>query len=308
MAISDTPCCRSDPSPATAVGPTVRDAEVVVFLQWALPRLGMRCRGFRNVRGQVRKRLRRRIGKLGLCDLGAYRQRLESDESEWSVLGHMCRITISRFCRDREVFIHLGQRLLPELAARAIERSDRRWRAWCAGCACGEEPYSLALIWRFHTQGRQPEVSFRITATDIDDVVIGRARRGEYSSGSLRELPEHWLRQAFVTSEQSYHLRAEYRSDVFFELQDLRHVPPTGPFDLVLCRNLAFTYFDEQSQLDVLERIAQSLAPAGWLVIGAHEQLPAAAKGWAPLGARVPIYRRDGHRPSLFLALPLPGR
>jgi len=191
--------------------PIVRDVEVVAFLQWALPRLGLRWRGFRKVRRQVRKRLRRRIVQLNLPDLGAYRKRLEGEESEWSVLGQMCRITISRFCRDRGVYEQLRERLLPVLARRAMDRPDRCFRAWSAGCACGEEPYSLALGWRLGSEGRWPEVSFRITATDIDVAVIERARHGAYGEGSLKELPRPWLEQAFLFSEGRFQLQGQYR-------------------------------------------------------------------------------------------------
>ena len=101
----------------------MRDAEAVLFLQWALPRLRMRWPGFRRVRGQVAKRLRRRLAELRLPDLAAYRHRLEADEGEWDELDARCRVTISRFLRDRAVWASL-------LCRRAIGRGAVPTTQW----------------------------------------------------------------------------------------------------------------------------------------------------------------------------------
>ena len=83
---------------------SVKDAECIHFLQWSLPRLGLRWAGFRRVRGQVCKRLRRRLAVLGLRDLWDYRALLETDAAEWRQLDGLCRVSISRFYRDQEVW------------------------------------------------------------------------------------------------------------------------------------------------------------------------------------------------------------
>src|SRR6185295_20147796 len=119
----------------------------VELLQWALPRLGKRWQGFRNVRGQVCKRIARRARELGLADLEAYRAHLEAHDDEWPVLDALCRVTISRFYRDRAVFDRLRLEILPAFAERAAARGESVVRAWSAGCASGEEPYTLAMIW-----------------------------------------------------------------------------------------------------------------------------------------------------------------
>src|SRR4051794_22880954 len=97
----------------------MRDPEVVRFLQWVLPQLGLRWQGFRNVRGTVYKRLHKRMVELGVHDVHAYRARLESHPEEWSFLDAMCRIPISRFYRDRAVFDALREEIFPERARAA---------------------------------------------------------------------------------------------------------------------------------------------------------------------------------------------
>ena len=125
----------------------MNDTHCIAFLQWALPRLGMRWAGFRKVRRQVCNRARRRARELGLSDLTAYRAYLETHPEEWAVLDQLTPITISRFYRDRGVFEHLAREVLPTLAARAINRGSDSLEIWSAGCASGEEPYTLAILW-----------------------------------------------------------------------------------------------------------------------------------------------------------------
>jgi chemotaxis protein methyltransferase CheR len=170
----------------------VEDTQCVAFLQWALPRLGMRWAGFRKVRGQVCKRLGRRLAELGLRDLDSYRALLERDPDEWAALDALTHITISRFYRDQGVFAMLGAEVLPALAATG------RMRVWSAGCASGEEAYTLAIMWELRLAEHFPAVRLRVLATDVDETMLARARRGCYPAGSLRELPDAWKKTAFV--------------------------------------------------------------------------------------------------------------
>src|SRR5688572_21033252 len=127
----------------------MRHDACVPFLQWALPRLGLRWEGFRRVRAQVCKRIAERMRERGLADLVEYRALLEREPAEWTVLDDLCRVTISRFWRDRAVWDALHESVLPALVAAVVCRGSSSLRAWCAGCASGEEPYSLLLLWRF---------------------------------------------------------------------------------------------------------------------------------------------------------------
>jgi chemotaxis protein methyltransferase CheR len=214
----------------------------VTFLQQALPRLGRRWAGYRKVRRQVCRRVRHRFEELGLEGFDAYRAHLDARPDEWAVLDGLMNVTISRFYRDHGVFDHLRDEVLrPGM------------RVWSAGCASGEEPYTLALLCE----------GLDILATDVDPAMLRRAQAARYPASALRELPD---RDAFtdgVLDDRYRHVR--------FALHDVRDQPPPGPFDLVLCRNLAFTYFDEPTQRDVLRRIA---SVTDLLVIGAHECLP----------------------------------
>jgi len=267
------------------------DRQCVEFLQWALPRLRMRWPGFRKVRRQVHKRINRRMEELGLDKVSQYRAFLDSHPDEWAVLDRFCRIPISRFYRDRGVFDHLRDRLLEELARTARARGQREVRAWCAGCASGEEPYTLAILWSTTIGSRFPDVRLKLLATDADEQMLERARRAVYSASSLKDVPREWLETAFARSGEQYALRPEFRHAVEFRLQDIRVEMPEGPFHLVLCRHLAFTYFDEDLQRAILRRIAERLLPEGLLMAGKQEPLPAGQREFESYGGKLGIYR-----------------
>jgi chemotaxis protein methyltransferase CheR len=269
----------------------MNDSNCVQFLQWALPRLGMRWHGFRKVRGQVCKRLRRRLTELGLDDVAAYRAHLERHPGEWETLEQLTHITISRFDRDHGAFAFLQEEVFPALANEVSTRGSDTLEVWSAGCASGEEPYTIAIIWELELAMRHPAIEIRILATDVDDVMLTRARRGCYTAGSLKELPERWRAAAFVQRDGLYCLIDRFKWPVSIECHDVRS-PPPRQFDLVMCRNLAFTYFDLELQHDTASRLARALRPGGALVLGAHETLPAGVCQFKPWSVNERIYRR----------------
>lgn len=271
----------------------MRDAECIEFLQWALPRLRLRWAGYRKVRAQVCKRAARRLKDLGLAGIRDYRAYLERTPAEWAVLDHLCPVTVTRFWRDKAVFDFLAQTVLPTLAHEAALRSQQTLKAWSIGCANGEEPYSLMLAWRLGAP-RARETTLRVLATDIDETLVERARTGCYTAGSLKLLPPAWLARAFEGRDRQHCLRAEFQDGVAFDTQDIRTTAPQETFDLILCRNLAFTYFDESLQREVLARIRVRLRAGGALALGRHESPPPGAEELAPWpgGGQLGVYRR----------------
>lgn len=269
----------------------MNDNSCVIFLQWALPKLQMRWSGFRKVRKQVCKRIARRIAELGLADIDAYRVYLETDQSEWEVLGRLCRVTISRFYRDRAVFDSLCREILPGIANQALAQK-MSMRIWSGGCSSGEEPYTIALIVHFLLKPRFPGLTFDIIASDIDAVALERARLGNYPTSSLRELPSSWQKEGFEKNGDSYRLKKSIRAYVQFMQRDIRSEPPQGRFDVILCRNLAFTYFDNTLQTTVLHRFFEVLGPNGIIVCGGHEHLPENNLGLVRWQKPLPVYQK----------------
>jgi chemotaxis protein methyltransferase CheR len=269
----------------------------------------MRWAGFRKVRGQVCRRIARRVGELGLTSFESYGLYLEGEPREWPILDSLCRVTISRFFRDRGVFGLIRDRLLPELATAAAagpredagageggpgppEFPDSVVRCWSAGCASGEEPYTLRLIWRLHLQNRFPDIRLMILGTDADEILLGRARTARYPASSLKELAPEWAEAAFEPEGGELRLGRPFRDGVDLVRQDIREKMPEGPFHLVLCRNLVFTYFDTDLQVRLLGGILDRVLPGGFLVVGAHEGLPPGDWPLEQVRPAVPVFRR----------------
>lgn len=290
------------------------DSECVPFLQWCLPILGYRWDGFKKVRRQVCRRISRRFQELGLSDFASYQKYLEDripdagvlrtfqkgqiagmaksfgkpdtiaagipehPENEWAVLDEMCHVTISRFYRNKGVFETIQDEILPEIINRAISKGRDEVRIWSAGCCSGEEPYTLnilILLWLRHFSGSKehfPHVN--IIATEKHGYLLERAKEAVYSYSSIKDLPEETRVEAFAEENGRFRLMEEYRENVDFRLQDIRKEIPEGTFDLILCRNLVFTYFAEDFQREFLDTIRRILCPGGRLIIGAHEKLP----------------------------------
>jgi len=271
----------------------MKDADCVQFLQWALPRLRLHWPGFRKVRGSVCKRVTRRLHALGMRDLDAYRALLERDAAEWHVLEGLCVVPISRFWRDRIVFEQLERDALPALAHAARDAGRDALECWSAGCAGGEEPYTLALLWHVRLQQRFPGLGLRVLATDIDPTLLARAARGCYRASSLKELPPELREKGFERPGVLHCVRCALRAGVEFARRDIRTQPPARSFDVILCRNLALTYFEPRLRDEVMREIIGRLRPGGALVVGLHEVLPAELGGLAPWPRLRAIWRKD---------------
>jgi len=254
----------------------VNDRECVAFLQWALPRLGMRWAGFRKVRRQVCRRIRRRVRELGLADAGAYRAYLEGEPQEWR--------------RDRGVFEGLEREVFPALAR--ADGGAGVLACLSVGCASGEEPYSLVLSWMLGFARRRAAPAIAVTALDSHPVMLARARRACYSPGTLKELPAAWRGEAFDARGGELCLRERFRDKVELVSGDVRDGVPGGPYRLVLCRNLVFTYFEESLQRKILGDLHTHMHEGAALVVGAHEQLPEPSAGFVPWSGARSVYRR----------------
>lgn len=269
----------------------MKDAEGVQFLQWCLPRLRLVWPGYRKVQRHVYRRIQRRLQDLGLPSLADYRTYLEAHPGEWAVLDSYCWISLSRFYRDKSVFQFLEQAVLPSLARQTLAQGETGLRCWSLGCASGEEPYSLSLLWRLNLQSQFPTARLVVLATDIDEQAIARSRRGCYSQGSLKDLPESWRSSGFDRTAEEFCIRQEFREPVTFLAQDIRESAPEETFALILCRNLAFTYFNETLQGATLRQLTDRLQPGGALVIGRGESLPEGEFNLLPWSEKENVYR-----------------
>ncbi len=239
------------------------------LLREVAPFLGLQWRPFKR-RG-IKRRIEHRIAQIGLTNFGEYLLRVRKDPAEQNHLAGFLTVTISRFFRDRGAFDTLEHSIIPSLLK---EEGKRNLRIWSIGCASGEEPYSLSVLWEEKFGKIWPQIHSSTLATDIDEKLLKRAREGRYKKSSLKEVPEDILKNYFKMDKTFYILDPSIREKVEFRKHDIIHEEPFCGMDMVFCRNLAFTYFSKEIQMDCLGKIAESLQEKGYLMIGKDESLP----------------------------------
>ncbi|MEJ2141184.1 MAG: CheR family methyltransferase [Gammaproteobacteria bacterium] len=270
----------------------MKDETCVHFLQWALPQMRMQWPGFRRVYGQVCKRLTKRVKELQLDNIEQYQDYLTTHKEEWITLNRLCQVTVSRFYRDKMLFAFLASEVLPALAIHAIQQNKDTIKVWCIGSASGEEPYTVNLAWHFQCQQQFPELNLAIVTTDANVKLLDRMEQACYAYATVKNLPTAWRDEAFIIKGELYCLKPAYRGDIVRLQQDVREAVPGDCFDLILCRNLVCTYYDDALQMETMLRIQQQLRPGGALVLGIHEQLPAGITGFEAWSEKVRVFRK----------------
>lgn len=255
----------------------MKEQACIRFLQWALPQLHMRWKGFKKVRGQVCKRIRNRLIQLNLSDFNDYKDFLKKHPDEWQILDSLSRITISRFNRDKQVFEYVMNRAVTML------KIQPHLKICSIGCASGEEPYTLSLFLLNSSVIDLSRTHVEILAIDSERHLLERARKGCYQYGTLKDLPEELIERCFSKNGEVFCLYDKYKAPVIFNLQDIRYKMPEGTFDLMLCRNLVATYYTDSLQRRIFEDIAAHIKEGGYLVLGKEEKfdtLPDTLKIW----------------------------
>ncbi len=217
----------------------------------------------------ILRRIGRRMTVTHTPTIHDYAEYLRTYPEEIGELVKAFLINVTQFFRDPDAFAYLRNDILPKLIAKARER-DRILRFWTAGCATGEEPYSLAMLITDMLGPELPEWSVRIFATDLDDAAINFARRGIYSENLLQGMPYEFRDRFFERVDQGYRIAKTLRQMVIFGQQDLSRNAPFPRIDLVLCRNVLI-YFTPGLQDYVLNQFAFSLSPNGYLFLGKAE-------------------------------------
>jgi len=206
----------------------------------------------------------------------------------------------SLFFRDKVPFEHFRSTILPSLMA--ARRATRTIRIWCAAAATGQEPYSLAIILK---EMERELAGWRIdlVATDLSNEVLEKARQGIYSHFEVqRGLPIHLLIRYFTPSGDMWRLAPELRAMVRYRqlnlLSDFSHL---GVFDLIFCRNVLI-YFDQQTKIDLLERLAQTVTGDGYLVLGAAETVVGLTDSFMIIPDKRGLYAPNPRLPLRFAA------
>lgn len=253
-----------------------RDHGVSEILDWLYETHGF---DFRNYRAPtLERRISRRLYLTGAKSFGEYLVRLKETPAELTNLLGDLTIKVSRFFRDAPMFERLARDVLPTLLSG--RGRGRSFRAWCAGCANGEEVYSLAILVEETIRRRHARFRVMIQGTDLDDKAVRAARAGLYAESALSEIPHGYLKAYFERTGDDYAVLEAVRRHVQFSRYDLTSrrsfSPPGGVFadyDLIFCRNVLI-YYDLPLQERIVGKFTKVLAPGGVLVLGTAEHIP----------------------------------
>ena len=240
----------------------------------------------------ILRRIGRRMTVTRNRNMLDYAEYLKAHPEEIRELVKSFLINVTQFFRDPDAFAFLKSDILPKLVAQARER-DRVLRFWTAGCATGEEPYSLAMLLTDLLGAELPEWSVKIFATDLDDAAINFARRGLYSENLLKGVPAEYRDRFFERADHGYRISKTLRQMVIFGQQDLSRSAPFPHIDLALCRNVLI-YFTPELQEYVLNQFAFSLSDGGYLFLGKAETVRPTQSYYELINKHWKIYRCTG--------------
>lgn len=241
----------------------------------------------------LKRRVAVRLRATGATDYLDYIRMLRVDPDEYTRLMNELTINVTQFFRDADVYERLRGSVLPSLVEAKKSSGTRSIRIWSAGCASGEEPYSIVILLDklLGTEGRK--WNLRVLGSDIDDPSLARAREARYAD--LEMLPgidaEEYFQVTASGESRIFRVRDEVKRRVRFEKVNLLADTETRHFDMVLCRNVLI-YFGRKVQTTIIENLSRTILRDGFLVLGKSETLgPEASQMFKPVFPRERIYQ-----------------
>lgn len=251
--------------------------------------------------GTLMRRIQRRLVATNMIDVAAYLDYLDNHPDELARLSKDILISVTAFFRDRDAFNVLGQ-AVRNVCSRKTPGNEIR--VWVAGCATGEEAYSIAMMFADTLGERLPQFKIQIFATDIDENALSFARRGVYPAAAMSEVSPDQLQRYFHPRNQVYEASKQLRDLIVFARNNLVCDPPFMRLDLVSCRNVLI-YFEAALQARVLNTFQFGLNPDAYLFLGRSESIAHAENMFRPVDRRERLFcRSNAPASSDILLLP----
>ncbi|MGI5240930.1 CheR family methyltransferase [Dactylosporangium sp. CA-139066] len=241
-------------------------------------------------RSSLTRRVGRRMAQLPVADHAEYLDYLQVHPDEFTALFNTILINVTGFFRDPDAWAALARTVLPALLAEQAERTGPL-RVWSAGCASGEEAYSLAMIMADALGPERFRDRVKIYATDVDEEALVTARQGVYTAAELQHVAPERVERYFERGDGRYTFRKDLRRSIVFGRNDLVQDAPIGRIDLLVCRN-TLMYFNAETQARIVSRLHFALAPHGALFLGKAEMLLRHGALFTPVDLPQRIFRR----------------
>jgi len=256
-----------------------------------LHHLSLLWKGYRKVRKGVKKRVRRHMRLLGCQDVESYLLKMDEKKEIRRECERLMAVSISLFFRDQRLWEVLQTEVMPLL----LKRHMGKINVWCAGCASGEEVYSLKIVWDGLTGPRDINRKLEIIASDINPVNLQRAREGVYPSTSLKETSEQVKIRYFVSQgDNGPHAVGSFlkRGIIWKTHNLLSDLPPRPCFHIIFLRNNLLTYYKDDLKKETLKKFLRCLSQNGFLIIGSNEELPLDYHELLPFGSLPYVYQK----------------
>ena len=236
----------------------------------------------------LKRRLDIRLKAKGIGTYSEYARVLDSDPAEFHALLATFSINVTEFFRDVDFYNAFYSSILPELHA----RSGSNIRVWSAGCASGEEPYTIAIMFA-EAANSLPGFAGRIIATDFSSKALETARAGRYDMQRLANVPDEMLSKYLTRlPDGMYEVSQELRSMIDFDTGNLSTMVAPAQLDAIFCRNVLM-YFDKDMQIKILAKFHQGLKRGGYFILGQSEAVMGeASKLFETVMAKERIYRK----------------
>ncbi len=235
------------------------------------------------------RRIERRMGLHRISDLAQYYDFLRHHTDEVDQLFKDLLINVTSFFRDEEVFEELSQKAIAPLVR--AKKTDEPLRVWVAGCASGEEAYSLAILLTEEVIAARKSCPVQIFATDIDDEALEVARHGLYPENIAADVAPERLSKFFIRNDRGYQVIDPVRQSVVFASQNLINDPPFSKMDIISCRNLLI-YLDAETQSKLIPLFNLALNPGGYLFLGKSEGISNQDDLFSIVSKKTRIFRR----------------
>jgi len=243
-------------------------------------------------RNFVQRQIRRQVVKRRLRTEENYQEQILAGQYTAEALINGMTVNVTRFFRDPPLFEFLMKNIFPLLWNRRRNRSEREFRIWIMGCSTGEEAYSVAMALHESVGSDLSKDKVRIYATDLDEVVVHHARRGEYESADLSRLGPDFIERYFLAGEK-VRVIPELRRQITFGRHDLLKDPFIRHLDMIFCRNVLI-FLNREAQEGICEKMYDALNPGGVMVLGRAESPTKkyCNKGFVPLCRQNRVFQK----------------
>jgi two-component system, chemotaxis family, CheB/CheR fusion protein len=286
-----TPSVRDEKTPPEDADATAEFEALLAYLKLS--------RGFDFTaykRTSLMRRVQVRMQTLGLRRFAAYLDFLQVDPEEFTRLFNTILINVTSFFRDAANWEYLRDEVLPDLIG--PPEATTPIRVWSAGCASGEEAYSIAVLLAEAMGTDAFRERVKIYATDVDEEALAQARQAMYGARAVEDVPPPLLERYFDRQDERFAFSKELRRAVIFGRHDLIQDAPISRVDLLVCRN-CLMYFNTEAQAQILSRFHFALMPRGVLFLGKAETLLAQSATFEPLDVKRRLFVKSERHPEV---------